>query len=67
MTKTNKMMYHIAIGNINWQNRYKVITSNGENKAKELAWKRHKELGRTTKGNVHIYVELVRPYFKKEA
>lgn len=62
-----KMKYHIAIGNINWQYRYTIITRNGEKRAKELAWKRHKELGRTTKGNVHIYVELVTPYFEKEA
>ena len=58
------MKYHIAIGNINWQNRYTIITSSGEKRAKELAWKRHKELGRTTNGNVHIYVELVTPCMK---
>lgn len=49
--------YLVQIGNINFQNSYKV-KSKTEKSAKELAIKRHKELGRSFK-DCNVYVKRV--------
>lgn len=49
--------YLVQIGNINFQNNYKV-KSKTEKSAKELAIKRHKELGRSFK-DCNVYVKRV--------
>ena len=48
-------IYYIQIGDMNGQNNYTIKTNGGEKRAKALAWKRHKELGRRTE-NVNVYV-----------
>ena len=52
-------IYYIQIGDMNWQNNYTIKTNGGEKRAKALAWKRHKELGRRTE-NANVYVAYSR-------
>lgn len=52
-------LYYIQIGTMNGQNNYTIKTNGGAKRAKELALKRHKELGRRTEG-VNIYVAYSR-------
>ena len=48
--------YLVQIGNLNAQNNYKVKAKT-EKAAKEIALKRHKELGRNTE-NCKVYVSI---------
>lgn len=48
--------YLVQIGNMNGQHNYKVKASSEKN-AKEIAIRRHKELGRTISADDNVYVQ----------
>lgn len=52
--------YIVSIGNMNGQTNYTVNTKGDSKRACALAWKRHKELGRSTDG-VSCRVVFSRP------